>query len=78
MRASVYVTGARVASGERQRLVDDRDENGPGSLAHAVARPVVNGLAASVCGMLVTAIADMDWEESRGVPGCQECRRIAG
>ncbi|WP_448642365.1 hypothetical protein [Geodermatophilus sp. URMC 63] len=78
MTATVYATGAHVASVERHRLVGDRDETGVVSVAHAVSRPVVDGLAASVCGTLVTAIADMDWVGARAVYRCQECQRIAG
>ncbi|MEX5720759.1 hypothetical protein [Geodermatophilus maliterrae] len=77
MTASGYVTGAHVASVERHRLVLDRDGEGVVSVAHAVSRPVVDGLAASVCGTLVTAIADMDWRGARAVSRCQECQRIA-
>jgi hypothetical protein len=69
---------ADLASAERGRLPDGGDENGVGSTAHAVSRPSVDGLAASVCGMLVTAITAMDWADARAVPRCQECRRIAG
>jgi hypothetical protein len=78
MTAGLYVTGTHVASVERTRLPDGGDDNGVGSTAHAVSRPVVDGLAASVCGMLVTAITAMDWADARAVPRCQECRRIAG
>jgi hypothetical protein len=78
MTASVYVTGAHVASVERHRPVGGRDETGVVSMAHAVSRPVVDGLAASVCGTLVTVIADMDWVGARAVSRCHECRRIAG
>lgn len=47
-------------------------------LAHAVARPVVDGLDSSVCGVLVTATAGADWRDDRHVPRCAECARIAG
>jgi hypothetical protein len=47
-------------------------------LAHAVAKPVVDGLEESVCGVLGTAIADPDWQMAWGVPQCEECQRIAG
>ncbi|MBM7808494.1 hypothetical protein JOD57_004331 [Geodermatophilus bullaregiensis] len=75
MTASLYVTGTHVASVERASLRDGRDLNRVVNVAHAVARPVVDGLAASVCGVLVTAIADMEWR-NRTVPRCEECERI--
>ena len=78
MTADLYVIGTHVASMERTRLPDGGDENGVGSTAHAVSRPVVDGLAASVSGMLVIAITAMDWADARAVPRCQEYRRIAG
>ena len=80
MTASLYATGTHVASvaqdppeeaeGERRNRIID--------VAHAVARPVVDGLTASVCGALVTALADVDWTTVRGSTRCWECRRIAG
>ncbi len=72
------MTGTHVASVERDPVRDGRDLNRAGSLAHAVSKPVVDGLASSVCGVLVTAIADMDWHDVWGVPRCEECQRIAG
>ena len=78
MTTSVYVTGTHVASVARDPLRDGRDLNRAVTLAHAVSRPVVDGLADSVCGVLVTAIADMGWAETWGVPRCEECQRIAG
>jgi hypothetical protein len=78
MTSDLYVTGTHVASVERTRLPDGEDENGVGSTAHAASWPVVDGLAASVSGMLVIAITAMDWADARAVPRCQECRRIAG
>ncbi len=77
MTASLYMTGTHAASVERGPLGQNRDEDRPVSVAHAVARPVVDGLDASVCGVLVTAIADLDWSALSG-PRCEECRRIAG
>ncbi|MGY1813796.1 hypothetical protein [Blastococcus sp. SYSU D00820] len=55
-----------------------RDGRQPGDLTHAVSRPVVDGLAASVCGVLVTAIADRDWHAPGSEPRCEECARLAG
>ncbi|MFW3168892.1 hypothetical protein [Geodermatophilus sp. CPCC 206100] len=76
MTASLYVTGTHVASLERDPLRDGRDLNRLVNVAHAVARPVVDGLAASICGVLVTAIADMEWRAAWAVPRCEECERI--
>jgi len=45
---------------------------------HAVARPVVDGLDSSMCGVLVTATAGADWHDDRDAPRCAECSRIAG
>ena len=78
MTSSVYVTGTHVASVADDPLRDGRDLNRAISLAHAVALPVVDGLAVSVCGVLVTAIADQDWHATWSVPRCEECQRIAG
>jgi hypothetical protein len=50
---------------------------GAANLTHAVARPVVDGLDQSVCGVLVSVRAEQDWA---GVADgrCEECTRIAG
>jgi hypothetical protein len=77
MTASLYVTGTHVASVEHDPLRNGRDLNRLVNVAHAVARPVVDGLAASICGVLVTAIAEMDWRDVWAVPRCEECARIA-
>ena len=76
MTASLYVTGTHVASVEHDPLRDGRDLSRVVKMAHAVARPVVDGLAASVCGVLVTAIADREWRDAWAVPRCEECERI--
>ena len=76
MTASLYVTGTHVASVERDPLGEGQDRNRVANLAHAVAKPVVDGLERSVCGALVTAIAHLDWRMVWGVPRCQECERI--
>ncbi|MGY5885101.1 hypothetical protein [Modestobacter lacusdianchii] len=47
-------------------------------VTHAVARPVVDGLDQSVCGVLVSAVADQDWLAFPGTDRCPECTRIAG
>jgi hypothetical protein len=39
---------------------------------------VVDGLEASVCGLLVTATAADDWLNTRNASRCPECARIAG
>ena len=78
MTSSLYVTGTHVASVGHDPLRDGRDMRRAVMLAHAVARPVVDGLASSVCGVLVTAIADMDWPDVGAVSRCAECQRIAG
>jgi hypothetical protein len=49
-----------------------------GDVAHAVVRPVVDGLDSSVCGVLVTVRAAADWPATGGGPHCAECTRIAG
>jgi hypothetical protein len=76
MTASLYVTGTHVASMERHSLGDGRAMKRLDGVAHAVARPVVDGLASSACGVLVTAIAGLDWHAVRGVPRCDECQRV--
>ena len=78
MTTSLYVTGTHVASVEHDPHRNVPDLHRVVTLAHAVARPVVDGLAASVCGVLVTAITDMDWHDLGAVPRCAECQRIAG
>ena len=78
MTASLYVTGTHVASVAHDPLRDGRDLDRAVQLAHAVARPVVDGLAESACGVLVTAIADLDWQALWSVPRCPECARLVG
>ena len=51
---------------------------GAGHLTHAVARPVVDGLDQSVCGVLVTVRAGQDWSALPGPDRCEECTRVAG
>lgn len=79
MTASLFVTGTRVLSVGRRRHGDGPDSALPVvDVAHAVARPVVDGLEVSVCGVLVTASAGEDWLTMRHGPRCEECSRIAG
>ncbi len=49
-----------------------------GDVVHAVARPVVDGLDQSVCGVLVSAVAARDWLAVPAAGRCQECARITG
>ncbi|MGY1804336.1 hypothetical protein ACI78T_13750 [Blastococcus sp. SYSU D00922] len=49
-----------------------------GGTAHAVARPVVDGLDASLCGQLVTVSAAADWASAPASDRCAECTRLAG
>ena len=78
MTAGVYVTGAHVAYVKRDPSPAGRSPDRAVSLVHAVSKPVVDGLASSVCGVLVVAIADTEWHGVSGVPECEECGRIAG
>jgi hypothetical protein len=48
------------------------------SLVHAVALPLLDEPAESVCGLLVVAMTDMRWHEVWGAPRCPTCERIAG
>ncbi|MGY1839028.1 MULTISPECIES: hypothetical protein [unclassified Modestobacter] len=54
------------------------DPRSSDQVTHAVARPVVDGLDQSVCGVLVSAVADQDWLAFAGTDRCAECARIAG
>ena len=79
MTASFFVTGTRVAWIGRPVGEDDPATDRLGvEVLHAVARPVVDGLESSVCGMLVTATAADDWLSVRAAARCEECARIAG
>lgn len=71
MTASLFVSGTPVVCGGG-RAESDAD------VAHAVSKPVVDGLEASVCGLLVTAVAAQDWPAARPAQRCPECSRIAG
>lgn len=52
--------------------------SGRGDVSHAVARPVVDGLDQSVCGVLVSAVAAQDWLAVPAAARCEECSRITG
>ncbi|WP_164700642.1 hypothetical protein [Modestobacter sp. KNN46-3] len=54
------------------------DPRSSDQVTHAVARPVVDGLDQSVCGVLVSAVATQDWLTFPGTDRCPECTRIAG
>lgn len=76
MTASLFVTGTSVAWSGRE---PGSSAAGPDDdVAHAVAKPVVDGLESSVCGVLVTATAGRDWPTGPNAPRCAECARIAG
>lgn len=75
MTASLFVSGTSVARAGHGA----GEDRGPGAdVAHAVSKPVVDGLEASVCGLLVTAVAAQDWSAARAGQRCPECSRIAG
>ena len=79
MTACLFVTGTPAASvGHHFQRGDGDLSVVGGGVAHAVARPAVDGLESSVCGLLVTAAAAEDWPSGRDVPKCEECARIAG
>lgn len=78
MTASLFVTGTHVVWIGRDVRENDHGHAPDADVAHAVAKPVVDGLEASVCGLLVTAVAAQDWPAARTVPRCEECARIAG
>ena len=79
MTASLFATGTPVGPVQRSPRQDDGGAVPAGSeTAHAVARPVVDGLESSICGLLGTAAAADDWLDPRTAPRCPECARIAG
>ena len=77
MTASLDLTSDHVVAVVGGPLRDRHPHRGDGPV-HAVARPVVDGLAASVCGALVVARADQDWRRATDVERCGECQRLAG
>ena len=74
MGVDLYVAGTPAAVPGRDAGHSDRVVGH----AHAVSRPVVDGLAAAECGELVTAVADLAWQRVGEGARCPECRRIAG
>jgi hypothetical protein len=74
MTASLFVTGTHVVGVGSGHPAGHASQAG----AHAVAKPVVDGLELSLCGLLVTAVADQDWPVGVATPRCEECARIAG
>ncbi len=79
MTAGLFVSGTRAVWVGRLVGQDTGDPGTHGPEAvHAVAKPVVDGLESSVCGLLVTAAAADDWSTVRSAPRCEECSRIAG
>jgi hypothetical protein len=77
MTASLFVMGTPASSGRRD-LRTDAGSDTAAVVAHAVARPTVDGLESSVCGVLVTATAARDWKVAEDGARCEECARIAG
>lgn len=75
MTASLYATTAPVYAVARPAGHAPSDRP---ATAHAVSRPVVDGLTASECGLLVDASADHEWRDVSGAEKCPECRRVAG
>lgn len=78
MTASLFVTGLSVGPFGRDIRPEDCGSARVGDVAHAVAKPVVDGLDASVCGLLVRATAAEDWPSTPEAVRCEECVRIAG
>jgi hypothetical protein len=78
MTASPLVIGTHAASIGRDPRAAGPALNRSGDIAHAVARPVVDGLDSSVCGQLVTVTAAQDWATAQPGTRCEECTRIAG
>jgi hypothetical protein len=75
MTASRYAITAPVYAVARP--VGHATGDRPGT-AHAVSRPVVDGLTSSECGLLVDATADHEWRDVSGTEKCPECERLAG
>ncbi|WP_029429740.1 hypothetical protein [Blastococcus sp. URHD0036] len=78
MAADLYVAGTPAAVPGRSGVLGIAEGDRVVGRAHAVSRPVVDGLAASECGLLVTALADLAWQRIGEDARCPECRRIAG
>ena len=73
----ICVTGRRDRPTGRDLRPDTHALGTADDVAHAVARPVVDGLESSLCGVLVIATAAEDWPAA-GAGRCEECARIAG
>jgi hypothetical protein len=78
MTASPLVIGTHVPSIGRDPAACGPALGRSGDVAHAVARPVVDGLDSAVCGQLVTVSAAEDWITAQTAARCAECTRIAG
>ncbi|MGY2077972.1 hypothetical protein [Blastococcus sp. SYSU DS0828] len=78
MTASLFVIGIRVGWIGRDVRLDDAGAGRADDVVHAVAKPVVDGLEASLCGQLVRATAAQDWPTQHGTARCGECARLAG
>ena len=78
MTDRMYVIGAHVASVEIDLSTGGQVVNRVAGVAHAVARPTLDGLESAVCGALVTAMVDLEWEAVLAPMSCAECERIAG
>ncbi len=77
MTAASYVTGTLVMTKVRHTAVAG-SANDILNMAQAVARPSVDRLDSSMCGVLVTALIDSSREVVPDLPKCTECRRVAG
>jgi hypothetical protein len=78
MTATPLVIGTPVPSVGRDPGTCGSALGRAGDVAHAVARPVVDGLDSAVCGQLVSASAAEDWRTAQTAARCAECTRIAG
>ncbi|SFF38251.1 hypothetical protein [Blastococcus tunisiensis] len=78
MTASLFVTALSVGPLGLGIRPEECGTARVGDVTHAVAKPVVDGLEASVCGVLVRATAAEDWSSTADVDRCEECARIAG
>jgi hypothetical protein len=78
MTASPLAIGTRAASIGRDPRAAGPALGRSGDVAHAVDRPVVDGLDSAVCGQLVTVTAAADWLTARSGTRCEECTRITG
>ncbi|WP_347059525.1 hypothetical protein ABC795_03565 [Blastococcus sp. HT6-30] len=78
MTASLFVIGIRVGWMGRDVRADDARPGRAEDVVHAVAKPVVDGLEASLCGQLVRATAAQDWPSHPEIARCEECARLAG